>query len=243
MSIFVISDLHLSTLDTTNKSMEVFGSRWDSYMQRIKANWQRLVTESDTVVIPGDVSWALSLDEAISDMKFIDALPGRKLLLKGNHDFWWTTMSKHGKIFGENGIKSIGFLYNSATLCENFILAGTRGWYQDEDIKGAHEFADYKKIVNREVLRLKLSLEEAKKIKETEEGKNKEILVFLHFPPVWNGKRCEEIIAVLNEYGIKRVYFGHIHGNYTAPPCFCDGGIEYNLVAADYLGFVPKIIR
>ncbi len=243
MSIYVISDLHLSTLEETNKSMEVFGSRWDCYMQRIKANWTRLVTEKDTVVVPGDISWALSLGEAISDMRFIDALPGKKLLGKGNHDFWWTTLTKHKKTFAENGITTIDFLSNNATVCENYILAGTRGWYQDEDAKGAHEGVDYLKLINREALRLELSLKEATRLKSAEENKDKEILVFLHFPPVWNGKRCEQIISVLVKYGIKRVYFGHIHGSYTVPQSFVADGIEYYLVSADYLGFIPKIIK
>ena len=114
MSLYVIADLHLSTLDTTNKSMEVFGRRWDGYMTRIKNNWERLVTDEDTVVIPGDVSWALSLEEAVSDLKFIDSLPGKKILGKGNHDFWWCTMKKHEALFEKHGITTLSFLFNNA---------------------------------------------------------------------------------------------------------------------------------
>jgi len=125
MSIFAISDLHLSTLEETNKSMEVFGRRWDNYMDRIKTNWQRLVTDADTVIIPGDVSWALSLDEALSDLRFIDSLPGKKLIAKGNHDFWWTTMKKHGEFFEKHGIKTISFLFNNAYEIENLIIRNT----------------------------------------------------------------------------------------------------------------------
>lgn len=241
MALYVIADLHLSTLESTNKSMEVFGHRWDGYMTRIKNNWERLVTDEDTVVIPGDVSWALSLEEAVSDLKFIDALPGKKILGKGNHDFWWCTMKKHGEMFREQGIETISFLFNNAHETEEYIIAGTRGWYHDEDAKNAPENADFDKLVNREAQRLELSLKKAEELKAL--SPEKEIIVFMHFPPFWSGKASDGLVDILKAHGIKRVYFGHIHGNYTEPPHFTYDGIEMHMISADYLEFIPKIVK
>ncbi len=241
MALFALADLHLSTLASTNKSMEVFGNRWTDYMLRLKNNWTRLISDEDTVIIPGDISWALSLEESLSDMKFIDQLPGKKILGKGNHDFWWSTMNKHTAFFEKNGISSISFLFNNAHVVEDFIIAGTRGWYQDEDAKNAPDNADFEKLINREALRLEMSLKAAEVLKE--EHSEKEILVFMHFPPYWNGKAVDGLISLLHKFDIKRLYFGHIHGNYTCPPSFLYEGIEMTLVSADYLGFIPKIIK
>jgi predicted phosphohydrolase len=240
MSIFAISDLHLSTFHKTNKSMEIFGQRWADYTNRIKINWERLVSDSDTVIVPGDISWALSLDEAKSDLVFLNSLPGKKILSKGNHDFWWSTMKKHEAFFIENSIDTISFLHNNAIELDEFIIAGTRGWYVDEEAKNAPENADFLKLVNRETLRLKTSLDLASKMRE---ASGKEILVFMHFPPYWNEKPCEPILNLLSDYGIKRVYFGHIHGNYTLEPKIYYSGLEMHLISADYLGFIPKIIK
>ena len=240
MALYTIADLHLSTLDSTNKSMEVFGTRWDSYMERIENNWKKLVTDDDTVVIPGDISWALSLDEATSDLKFLDSLPGKKILGKGNHDFWWCTMKKHSEHFEKNDISSISFLFNNAHQTEDFIIAGTRGWFFDEKASAnLPNKTDFAKLTAREELRLETSLKEAKKIQD-ENGK--EIIVFMHFPPVWNGEVCEGLIQILKKYEIKRVYYGHIHGNYTVLPKNVFEEIEFNIISADYLGFVPKCI-
>ena len=240
MSIFTISDLHLSTLDSTNKSMEIFGNRWKDYQNRIEINWRRLVSENDTVIIPGDISWALSLDEARSDLIFLNSLPGKKILGKGNHDFWWSTMKKHGEFFAKNDISTISFLFNNALTVEDKIIAGTRGWYHDEDAQGMPDNTDFEKLVARETQRLKLSLEAAKKLKE--EHPQKQTVVFMHFPPFWNGKESESIISLLTEYGIHDVYFGHIHGNYTVPAEFSYKEINMRIISADYLGFTPKIV-
>ena len=241
MSLYVIADLHLSTLDSTNKSMEVFGRRWDGYMTRIKNNWERLVTDEDTVIIPGDVSWALSLDEAVSDLKFIDSLPGRKILGKGNHDFWWSTMKKHEALFEKHGITSISFLFNNAHVVDDYIIAGTRGWYHDPDAKNAPDNADFHKLVNREAQRLRMSLKEAMLLKE--KYPEKEIVVFMHFPPYWAEKASESLVEILKEFEIKRVYYGHIHGAYTEPPAFTYDGIEMIMISADYIEFIPKIVK
>ncbi len=239
MSLYTIADLHLSTFDKTNKSMEVFGKSWADYMLRIEKNWRHLINDNDTVIIPGDVSWALSLEEAESDFKYLDSLPGKKIIGKGNHDFWWSTMRKHQAFFDKHDIKSISFLFNNAHEVEDYIIAGTRGWYNDEDAVNAPDNADFEKLSNRENLRLKASLAEAKKM-QNESGK--EIIVFMHFPPFWNGKASDGLIALLKEYNIKRVYFGHIHGNYTVDPHFNYEGIEMHIISADYLKFVPKPI-
>ncbi len=241
MALYTISDLHLSTLESTNKSMEVFGRRWENYINRLKNNWTHLVEENDTIVIPGDISWALSLEEAVSDLKFLDSLPGKKIIGKGNHDFWWTTMSKHDKLFKEENISTISFLFNNAYEVENYIIAGTRGWYSDEDAKNAPDNADFNKLINRECIRLRMSLDMAKAIQSS--SSEKEIIVFMHFPPVWNGKCADEIIEVLKEYGIKHLYFGHIHGSYCVEPSFEYEGIRMSLISADYIEFTPKIVK
>lgn len=241
MSLYTIADLHLSTFDKTNKSMEVFGKSWADYMLRIENNWRHLVSDEDTVIIPGDVSWALSLEESECDMKFLDSLPGKKIIGKGNHDFWWSTMRKHEAFFKKHNITSISFLFNNAYELDECIIAGTRGWYNDEDAANAPDNADFEKLTNRENLRLKTSLATAKKKQES--SPEKEIIVFMHFPPFWNGKASDGLISLLKEYGIKRVYFGHIHGNYTVPPHFNYEGIEMHIISADYLKFIPlKVI-
>ena len=220
--------------------MEVFGQRWADYINRIEVNWRRLVEEDDTVIIPGDVSWARSLEEAESDLKFLDSLPGKKILGKGNHDFWWCTMKKHRAFFEKCGITTVDFLFNNAIELDDFIIAGTRGWYNDSDAANAPDNADFEKLSNRESLRLKTSLDAALKLKEVS---GKEIIVFMHFPPYWNGKESDGLMSLLREYGIKKVYYGHIHGNYTVPPCFTYDGIEMSIVSADYLKFIPKIVK
>ncbi len=241
MSLFTISDLHLSMHEETNKSMEIFGKRWESYTQRLEKNWRAVVTENDTVVIPGDISWAISLDEALSDLKFIDALPGKKILGKGNHDFWWTTMSKHRAFFEAHEIKTISFLFNNFHETEEYLIAGTRGWYLEPDAMKNVTPVDFGKIIARETCRLKTSLDAAKNRQSA--VPKKEILVFLHFPPYWNEKCTPGIYQLLKEYGISNVYFGHIHNNYSVAPMNEVEGMRFHLISADYLDFLPKIIK
>jgi predicted phosphohydrolase len=150
-------------------------------------------------------------------------------------------MRKHKDFFDKNGITTISFLYNNAHEVGDYILAGTRGWYNDEDATNAPDNADFAKLTNREAVRLRMSLEEAKKLKEN--APEKEIIAFLHFPPYWNGKESGELCELLKEYGVKRVYFGHIHGNYTLPPVTEYNGLEMHIVSADYLEFTPKIVK
>ena len=240
MALYTIADLHLSTLDSTNKSMEIFGHRWDDYMKRLETNWKHLVNDEDTVIIPGDISWALSLEEATSDLLFINSLPGKKILGKGNHDFWWSTMKKHYEHFEKHEINSISFLFNNAHETEDFVIAGTRGWFWDEKLSTAKNNTDFDKLTAREELRLRASLSMAKPISE---NTGKEIIAFMHFPPIWNDTISQGLVDILNEYNVKRVFYGHIHGNYTLPPVISSNGLELNIISADFLNFTPKIIQ
>ena len=232
-----MADLHLSL--SVNKPMDIFGARWTDYMEKIKKNWCAVVTDEDTVIVPGDISWGIDYNEAKKDFEFIDSLPGKKLLGKGNHDYWWGTMSKNKAFCEESGFNTIDFLYNNAFKVEDYIVCGTRGWYVDEKLQNtSNDNVEYQKIVNREASRLKMSLEKAKAIQEH----NEQILVFFHFPPVFNNFVCEEIVNVLLEYNIKNCYFGHIHGTYCVPKTFEHKGISFTLISADFLNFVPMIV-
>ncbi len=238
MAVFVLSDLHLSTNQSTDKSMEVFGGKWQNYMNRIKTNWNRLVDPSDTVIVNGDISWAMKLDEAKSDFEFLNSLNGTKIISKGNHDFWWSTLSKINLFFEENKFDTIKILHNNAYLAEDFVICGSRGWYNDDKISTMPKTADYQKIVSREAARLRTSLKEGEKL-----DSEREKLVFLHFPPVWSDFVCEEILAVLKEFGVKRCYFGHIHGLYDIPSSFTHEGIKFIMTSADFLNFTPLFIN
>lgn len=242
MAIFVLSDLHLSTDLTKNKSMEVFGDRWQEYMQKIKKNWNAVVSNDDTVVVPGDISWATRLEESKSDLAFLNSLNGTKLIGKGNHDFWWTTASKMYKFFEENKFDSLKILYNNAFIVEGRIICGTRGWFPDESKQITVGDVDYEKIVNRESGRLKLSLDAAVKLRDEEAlrtGKTLPIEVFLHFPPVWSELVMNDMVDLLVRYEIKNVYFGHIHAAYSVPRTFQHKNITFCLTSSDFLNFYP----
>ncbi len=240
MSIFTIGDLHLSTNQATNKSMEIFGRRWLDYTDKLKHGWEAVVEPTDTVVVPGDISWGMNLSEALSDFQLIDSLPGQKLIGKGNHDFWWTTATKMNAFFAEQGIHSIRILYNNAYVVENHILCGTRGWFLDEKQQVAVGTVDYNRIINREVIRLRLSLDEAVRLQRlsyAQDGIQRPISVFLHFPPVWLDFICRSFVDVLHEYGNPDCYFGHIHGMYHVPSTFFFEDIHFSLVSSDALNF------
>ncbi|MBQ1186547.1 MAG: metallophosphoesterase [Clostridia bacterium] len=225
MSVFAISDLHLSL--GTNKPMDIFG--WDNHVERIKSNWIRMVKETDTVVIPGDFSWALKLEESLEDFRFLDSLPGTKLLLKGNHDLWWSTVKKVNEFFEKNDIKTVKLIFNSAEVCDEFAICGTRGWLFSEA-------EDNKKIIAREAGRLRRSLETA-----VQTGKKP--LVFTHYPVAYGEEYCTELIDILKEFSIDIVYYGHIHGNgfNNSIPEF--DGIKLKLVSCDCMNFVPYLIK
>lgn len=214
--------------------MEVFGSRWTDYMNKLEKNWRAVITSADSVVIAGDISWALRLEEAREDLLFLDSLPGTKYISKGNHDFWWSTGAKMQKLFDDCGIKTIKILYNNAYEVENRIICGSRGWFTDRTLQKTVGDVEYDKIINRETVRLKLALDEAVTLRG---DTDREILVFLHFPPVYRVFSCPGIIALLHEYGIRRCFYGHIHGCYTIPRSFDCEGIEMIMTAADFLDF------
>lgn len=229
MALFVIGDTHLSL--STNKPMDIFGG-WDNYVQRLEENWRSMVHPQDTVVIPGDVSWGMSLEECREDFQFLHELPGEKILLKGNHDYWWNTMSKMERFLQENGWSTLHILSNNSFSYEGYALCGTRGWIFEQG--ASHD----QKIVAREANRLRMSLNDADK-----RYPDKTKIVFLHYPPVYANETCPEILEVLKEYEIKNCYYGHIHsagcryalnGEYE--------GVQYRLVSSDHLKFAPHCI-
>lgn len=229
MSVYAIADLHLSF--SVNKPMDVFKG-WENYTDRLKQNWQRLITPEDTVVIAGDVSWAMNLSQIYEDFKFIDGLNGKKIILKGNHDYWWTTKAKMDKYISDNGFETISILHNNYFVADGVAICGSRGWFYD-----AEDDAD-KIILNREVGRIRLSVEPAINSGYTP-------VVFLHYPPIYNNIECKEIIDVLREYKIKKCFYGHIHGGNAAKRAFIGEryGIKFNLIACDRLGFMPLAIK
>lgn len=233
MALFVLADTHLSI--TTHKPMDIFGSRWKDHTNRIKEEWEATVTPDDTVVIPGDISWGMNFEEAREDFHFLDSLPGHKLISKGNHDYWWATKSKQDAFFEEEGITTISQLYNNAYKIGDLMVCGSRGWYSDDH--NAPKDSDYQKIVNREVGRMELSIKAANEI-----DPDAEKLMFLHFPPVFGDYVCEEIVDCLVNNGIKRCYYGHIHGKYSAPSVINHKGIDFYIISADYLNFKPMLI-
>jgi len=219
--------------------MEIFGARWQDHAKKIEENWRATVTEEDTVLLPGDLSWAIDLEQAKADLLFLDSLPGQKWLGKGNHDYWWTTVKKMEAFFLEQEITTVSFLHNRALLYHGYALCGARGWFQDE--KHAPKEADYKKIVAREAGRLCLSLEDGAK-KSAEQGIPFAPIAFLHFPPVFLDDTCPEILSVLAWFGVRDCYYGHIHGRYDLPPTVEHQGIRFHIISADYLQFCPKRI-
>ena len=223
MALFVLGDPHLSLGGA--KPMDVFPG-WDGYVEKLEANWRKLVKPEDTVVLAGDISWAMRLSDTRKDFAFLHSLPGRKLLMKGNHDYWWSTANKMNAFFKAEGFDSLQLLHNNSYTVEDYALCGTRGWLFD--VGEPHD----EKVMNREIGRLRLSLEAA------EPGKEK--LVFLHYPPVYTGADAPEIVAVLKEYGIQRCLYAHLHGK--ALRFAVQGevdGIRYKLVSADGLRFCP----
>ena len=229
MSIYVIADLHLSF--EKEKPMSIFGDNCENHANKIKNNWKNKVTNNDYVILPGDFSWAMHLKETYKDFQYLNELPGKKILLKGNHDYWWTTLKNMREFVKENNFENIDFLYNNSYLVEDKIIVGTRGWnILDTD--------NSKKMIKRECNRLELSLKDGIE----KYGNQREIIAFMHYPPVTqsllsnNGE--SEFIDLMKKYNIKRCYYGHLHGQ--AHKDAIEGnveGIELKLISADYLDF------
>lgn len=228
MSIYAIGDTHLSF--STDKPMDIFGG-WTDYVYRLEKNWRAIIKDEDTVVIPGDISWAMSLEGAEEDFRFLHNLPGKKIILKGNHDYWWTTKKKMDTFLKEKGFDSIEILHNNAFRVGDFTICGSRGWFYD-----AQTGLD-KKVIAREAARIDRSVEEAKKL-------GGELLVFLHYPPLSGEQKCDEIMEVLIRHGIKRCFYGHLHGGSCLYAVQGEvDGIDFSLVSADFLQFCPRIIE
>lgn len=226
MSLFAIADTHLSF--GTNKPMDSFPG-WNDYVSRIEKNWNKLVTDDDTVVIAGDISWAMNFDELRADFEFLNNLKGTKIIIKGNHDYWWNTLKKMNEFIEQNHFDTIKILFNNSYTVDGVSVCGSRGWmFEGED---EHD----EKVLNREVGRLKLSLDSA-------ESENR--VVFLHYPPITTDNKCDEILSVLKQYGIKKCYYGHLHGK-AAKIAVDDSvdGIDFKLISCDRLSFVPKLVR
>ena len=228
MALYAIGDLHLCL--GAPKPMDIFGGNWTGYMEKLKEGMS-VITEKDTTVLLGDLSWALSLEESAADFAWINEIPGRKILLKGNHDYWWSTAAKFRKFCEANGFTNMEILNNNCFEYDDWAICGTRGWFFEEERSGTHD----EKVFRRELCRLEASLKAAGE---------KQKLVFLHYPPKYKGYECREILELLEEYEVRRCFYGHLHGgsHRLALEGLWDG-VEYRLVAADYLNFKPyKVI-
>ena len=222
MAIYAISDLHLSF--SVDKPMDIFGSRWENYTEQIEKNWKELICDEDIVLMPGDSSWGTYLKDSLSDFKFIDNLPGKKIITKGNHDYWWETVTKMNTFLKENDIKTIEFLHNSAVLYDNIAICGTKG-YPDNLTK-----ADDERLYQRELSRLSLSIEKAKKLNPDK------IIVMLHYPPDIHS----DFAQIMQENGVSVCVYGHLHGQSTKNAFRgLHRGIMYELVSCDHLKFNP----
>jgi len=224
MAIWAIADLHLSFNE--DKPMHVFGDNWKKHEEKIKQDWQSKVKEEDTVLLPGDFSWSMYLEDTVKDFEYINNLPGKKILLKGNHDYWWTTVTKMRAFLEKNNFKNIDFLHNNSYFYENYIIAGTKGWA----LSG--EEAD-ERLIQREMIRLELSITDGIQ----KYGQDKEIIVCMHYPPT---TRCGEtnFIDIMKRYNVKKCLYGHLHSHAIKEAV--EGkveGIELKLVSADGLDF------
>ena len=229
MSIYAIGDLHLSF--SQNKPMNIFGENWKNHAEKIKENWLQKVKKEDTVIILGDLSWAMYLKDTEMDFKYLNSLPGKKIILKGNHDFWWSTLNKMNEFLKEKNIENVKFLYNNSYLLENKIIIGSRGW-------NVLDKENDEKMIKRENARLELSIKEG--IEKF--GQDKKIIAFMHYPPINKSQilKGEKTIFTntFEKYNIHNCYYGHLHG--TSHRDAVEGiinGIEYKLLSADYLNF------
>ena len=226
MALYAIGDLHLSL--SVNKSMEVFGPAWENYVARIEEALE-VLTEDDTLILAGDTSWGMNLQEAEADFRFLDRFPGKKYLIKGNHDYWWTTAAKFRRFCEEKELRSLELLHNNCTFYRDYALCGTRGWFLEEEQKPHNA-----KVLAREIGRLETSLQAAGE---------KPILCFLHYPPIYQGYQCPEILVVLEKYHVQQCCYGHLHGPTIRRRLEGKRGeTEFSLISADYLEFVPKKI-
>ena len=227
MALYAIGDLHLCL--GAPKPMDIFGGAWVGYMDKLKEGMS-IITSEDTTILLGDLSWALDMDHAVEDFAWINQIPGKKIILKGNHDYWWSTVAKFNKFCEANGFTDMHLLNNNCFEYDDWAICGTRGWFFEEERHGAHD----EKVFKRELCRLEASLKAA--------GEKKK-MVFLHYPPRYKGYECREILDLFEQYGVRRCYYGHLHGgsHKLAMEGLWDN-VEYRLVAADYIGFIPQTV-
>ena len=224
MALYAIGDLHLCL--GADKPMDVFGGAWVGYMDKLREGL-KMIRPEDTTVLLGDLSWALDLESAKADFEFINQIPGRKIILKGNHDYWWSTAAKFSKFCQENGYTDQFILNNNHYVYDGYAICGTRGWFFEEERSGEHD----EKVFKRELLRLEASLKSAGDLPK---------IVFLHYPPKYKGYECPEILDILKRYDVRRCFYGHLHG--ASHALAMEGvwdGIDFRLVAADKIGFQP----
>ncbi len=234
MAIFAMSDLHLSL--SADKPMDIFGPSWHNYMDRIYDNWQKRVSRDDLVIVGGDTSWAMYLDEAKEDFSFLNSLNGHKLLVRGNHDYWWSGYSKLCAFTKDNCFNTISFLQNNAFLWKNTVISGTRGWIVPNDASFSSSDA---KIYERELIRLELSLSSAQNLKTENPDISRHIAV-LHYPPLSAGIVDKGIETLLHSYGVTDCIYGHLHGpscNQAYAGTIHD--VQYSLTSCDHLSFTP----
>lgn len=228
MALYAIGDLHLCL--GAPKPMDIFGGAWIGYMEKLR-DGMSVIKPDDTTVLLGDLSWALDLPNAREDFAWINEIPGRKIILKGNHDYWWSTATKFQKFCLENGFENMHLLNNNYFDYEDYAICGTRGWFFEEERSGQHD----EKVFKRELIRLETSLKAA--------GERTK-MVFLHYPPRYKGYTCTEILQLLEKYEVRSCFYGHLHGG--SHKLAMEGtwdGVNFHLVAADYLGFKPlKVI-
>lgn len=229
MSLYAIADLHLSL--GTDKPMDVFRG-WSDYVERLERNWRALVTDDDTVVIAGDISWAMRLEDCDADFAFIHSLPGRKIFIKGNHDYWWQTRRKLDDYLASRGFDSIRILFNDAYEAGEIAVCGSRGWYYDK------ESEQDIKVINRECGRIRASVAAARMT-------GKRPVLFLHYPPVYGDVECEQIMDTILDLGIDTVYYGHLHGERTHRNAVVGEyrGVDFHLISGDYTRFIPILVR
>lgn len=227
MALYAIGDLHLCL--GADKPMDIFGGTWVGYMDKLRQGLS-VIGPEDTTVLLGDLSWSLDLAGAREDFSFINAIPGRKIILKGNHDYWWSTAAKFYRFCQENGFENQFILNNNHYEYADIAICGTRGWFYEEERSGQHD----EKVFKRELIRLEASLQSAGE---------KQKIVFLHYPPKYKGYECPEILALLEKYGVRRCFYGHLHG--ASHGLAMEGiwnGIDFKMVSADCLDFEPWLV-
>ncbi len=230
MRLFAIGDLHLS-LGVPEKPMDIFRG-WENHMALLEENWRRTITDADTVVLAGDSSWGMQLEEALADFQFIHSLPGQKILLKGNHDYWWTSKKKMDDFFQANGLETLHILHNNCYPFDRYGICGTRGW-----VNIGNEEPQNAKVLAREVQRLEVSIAAA-------ESAGLEPIVFLHYPPMYGATNNYDILDVLYRHDIRRCYYGHLHGpSHKKAITGNQEGIFFRMISGDFLEFQPEFVQ